>query len=254
MSPLVNLLGTSVNATDLASTVEQLGAAIADRSRAYVCLAPAHSLMACRREPQLRAIFNRSALTVPDGMGTVWFLRALGRKASRVYGPELLQAACQRGLSLGWRHFFLGGGLGVAERMIAKLRSTNASLQVVGVLSPTVGERGESSHDVVDAINTAKPDIVWVGLGSPKQEFWMAAHRDKLNAPVLVGVGAAFDFLSGAKPQAPAWVQRAGLEWLFRLLTEPRRLWRRYAEYPLFLMLALAQILGLARYPAEEKA
>jgi N-acetylglucosaminyldiphosphoundecaprenol N-acetyl-beta-D-mannosaminyltransferase len=210
--------------------------------------------MACRRDAQLRAIFNRSALTVPDGMGTVWFLRALGHKAGRVYGPDLLLAVCQHGVALGWRHFFLGGAPGVVERLIAKMITKHPDLKIAGTLSPIVGEHGESPSDVVDVINTAQPDIVWVGLGSPKQEYWMAAHRDKLNAPVLVGVGAAFDFLSGTKPQAPAWVQRAGLEWLFRLLTEPRRLWRRYAGYPLFVLLALAQILGLARYPAEEKA
>lgn len=249
----VYLLGTGVDAIDLASTVEHLDGAIANRQPAYICLAPAHSLMACRREAQLRAIFNRSALTVPDGMGTVWFLRALGHRAGRVYGPDLLLAACQRGLPQGWRHYFLGGAPGVAENLITKLVSMHPGLQIAGTLSPIVGERGESSPDVIEAINTAKADIVWVGLGSPKQEYCMAAHRDKLNAPVLVGVGAAFDFLSGAKPQAPEWVQRAGLEWLFRLLTEPRRLWRRYAEYPLFLLLAAAQILGWTRYPAEEK-
>lgn len=250
----MSLLGTTVNAIDLAQTLNGISALIEKKDTDYICLAPAHNLMACRRDAHLRGIFNRSALTLPDGMGTVWFLRAVGHKAGRVYGPDLLVGTCERGLALGWRHFFLGGSPQKNERLIEGLRRKYTGLIIAGTSSPVVGEHGEGASEVIEAINAAKPDIVWVGLGSPKQEYWMAAQREALNAPVLVGVGAAFDFLSGAKPQAPAWMQRSGLEWLFRLLTEPRRLWRRYAEYPLFALLAVAQILGLAHYPVEEKA
>lgn len=246
-----SLLGTTVDSVNLDQTLDAIPALIAKRESSYICLAPAHSLMACRRDPQLRGIFNRSALTVPDGMGTVWFLRALGHRSGRVYGPDLLLGTCQRGLTLGWRHYFLGGAPGVAKQLAAQLSARFPGLQVAGTLSPDVGERGECSPDVLEAINAAKPHIVWVGLGSPKQEYWMAAHSDKLDAPLLVGVGAAFDFLSGAKPQAPVWLQHLGLEWLFRLFSEPRRLWRRYAVYPWFVILAFAQIMGILRYPRE---
>lgn len=244
-----NLLGINVDAVDLQSTIEVIGACLQERRRAYICLAPAHNLMAARADPKLRAVFNRSSLVLPDGMGTVWFLRLLGHKAGRVYGPDLLLAACGRGLEFGWRHFFLGGLPEVSEKLVTTLKVDFPGLQVAGLFSPPFRKMDENeAADMVNGINESHPDIVWVGLGSPKQEFWMAEFRERLQASVLVGVGAAFDFLAGAKPQAPKWVQRAGLEWLFRLFTEPRRLWRRYANYPFFVILAAAQILGLSRY------
>ena len=253
MKESVSLLGVKVNAVDLATTLDCIAEQITTRNKGYICLAPAHNLMACRVDPKLRAIFNRSALTVPDGMGTVWFLRALGHKASRVYGPDLMLAACARGISPQWRHFFLGGTPEVANRLAAQLLSDFPGLQVAGIFSPPFRKMDENEvESMVKMVNESQADIVWVGLGSAKQEFWMAKYRGRLQALVLIGVGAAFDFLAGAKPQAPKWMQRIGLEWLFRLATEPRRLWRRYAKYPYFVLLAAAQILGLKKYPLEE--
>ncbi len=249
----VSLLGVGVHAVTLESTLDHVAVQIKNRDKGYICLAPAHNLMACKADPKLRAIFNRSALTVPDGMGTVWFLRLLGHKTGRVYGPDLLLGACQRGLAAGWRHFFLGGTPEVASLLVTNLQAKFPGLQIGGLFSPPFRKMDENEvRTMVEQIAISQADIVWVGLGSPKQEFWMAEFRERLQAPVLVGVGAAFDFLAGVKPQAPGWMQRAGLEWLFRLLTEPRRLWRRYAIYPLFVVLAGAQILGLARYSIEE--
>jgi len=189
-------------------------------------------------------------------MGTVWFLKALGhRQSGRVYGPDLLQAACVAGLAPGWRHFFLGGSPPVTEALVARLRRQHPGLQVAGIATPPFGEWGaDEARTIMAMVNQAKADIVWVALGSPRQERWMAKHRDELNASLLIGVGAAFDFLAGAKTQAPCWLQRIGLEWLFRLLSEPRRLWRRYAQYPRFVWLALGQVLGLKRYPLKEKS
>lgn len=245
-----SLLGVGVHAADRESTIDVLGAKIRKVEKTYICLAPAHSLMACRADPKLRTIFNRSTLTVPDGMGTVWFLRALGHKAGRVYGPDLMLAACKQGIPSQWRHFFLGGTSDAVDRLAARLMSDFPDLQVAGVFSPPFRKLDENEiNAMVTKINATRADIVWVGLGSPKQEFWMAEFRERLQAPVLIGVGAAFDFLAGAKPQAPKWIQRIGMEWLFRLLTEPRRLWRRYASYPLFVLLAFAQILGIKQYP-----
>jgi N-acetylglucosaminyldiphosphoundecaprenol N-acetyl-beta-D-mannosaminyltransferase len=246
------LLGVGVQAIDLKGTIKEVENCISGPAKDYICLAPAHNLMACREDPNLRAIFNRSALTLPDGMGTVWFLRLLGHSAGRVYGPDLLQAACRAGLDAGWRHFFLGGTPQVAEALVDRLRAEHPGLQVAGVATPPFGEMSAAEErTMVAMINQAKADIVWVALGSPRQERWMAKHRGDLDAPLLIGVGAAFDFLAGAKAQAPRWLQRIGLEWLFRLLSEPRRLWRRYAQYPRFVWLALGQILGLKRYPLK---
>ena len=249
----ISLLGTSVNAVNLESTLDTIEHHIQNRLEGYICLAPAHNLMACRADPRLQAIFNRSALTVPDGMGTVWFLRLLGQPAGRVYGPDLMLAACRRGESLGWRHFFMGGDPDEADRLAERLQRNNPNLRVAGMHSPPFGEQSpENLSAMLNQINASQADILWVALGSPRQELWMAEHRDELEASVLIGVGAAFDFLSGAKPQAPVWMQRAGMEWLFRLFSEPRRLGRRYSVYPLFVLLALAQWLGLTRYPLKE--
>jgi N-acetylglucosaminyldiphosphoundecaprenol N-acetyl-beta-D-mannosaminyltransferase len=249
----VNVLGVGISAVDLTRTVDALRNWIDARSPVYVCVTPAHAVMDCRRDPELRRIHNRSGLTTPDGMSMVWLLRLHGhRHVSRVYGPDLLLATCDASQTRGWRHFFLGGAPGVAAKMVQRLAVRFPRLAVAGTASPPFRElSAEEDAAQVGEINAARPDIVWVGLGSPKQERWMAAHRDRLDAPVLVGVGAAFDFLSGRKAQAPRWLQRAGLEWLFRWATEPRRLAPRYGRYPLFVLLVLAQATGLARFDVE---
>lgn len=250
----VNVLGVGVDAVDQAATLDQIGEHIRDRTPGYIVLAPAHNVIAARDDPALRAIFGRSALTVPDGMGVVWFLRASGAKAvGRVYGPDLLLAACERGLPLEWRHYFLGGSPGLAERLADGLASKRQGLRVVGAYAPPFEAMTQQQTDqMLRQIEQAQADIVWVGLGSPKQERWMAEFRERLSAPVLIGVGAAFDFLTDAKRQAPRWVQRIGMEWLFRLLNEPRRLWRRYIHYPRFVLLAMGQLLGMLRFPLSE--
>ena len=254
MADRVSVLGVGVHAVDLEGTLKLVAEDIGKQGKGFICLAPAHNVMACRKDPGLRVVFNHSLLNVPDGMGVVWLLRLLGHPAGRVYGPDLLIAACEKGLENGWRHFFLGGAPDVASRLIAELQNRFPKLKQAGSYSPSFfgGTRANETQAMVKQINASRADIVWVGLGSPKQEHWMSEFRPYLNAPLLIGVGAAFDFLSGTKPQAPVWIQRIGLEWLFRLVSEPRRLWRRYANYPLFVLLAMMQILGLKRYPLEE--
>jgi N-acetylglucosaminyldiphosphoundecaprenol N-acetyl-beta-D-mannosaminyltransferase len=162
-------------------------------------------------------------------------------------------ALCERSVGRGYRHFFYGGAEGVPERLAASLQQRFPGLLVVGTYSPPFRPlTSEEDVQVVQMINEAAPDVVWVGLGSPKQDQWMAAHVGQLAAPVLIGVGAAFDFHAGRKKQAPLWMQRSGLEWLFRLLTEPRRLWRRYLiSNPKFVFLVLAQVLGLRHSSLE---
>jgi N-acetylglucosaminyldiphosphoundecaprenol N-acetyl-beta-D-mannosaminyltransferase len=245
-----NLLGVGISAVNLDQALERIQAWAKGGHRTYVCLAAAHSLLDCQRDAELRKVFNASGLTTPDGMPLVWLLRLRGHEhVTRVYGADLMRSTCAASVPLNLGHFFLGGGPGVAERLSRSLSSRTPGLRVCGWLSPPFRPLSpEEDRGLVEEINAAKPEILWVGLGSPKQEHWMAEHRSRIDAPVIIGVGAAFDFLSGHKPQAPRWMQRSGLEWLFRLAHEPRRLWRRYAAYPLFLLLLTLQATGLKRY------
>ncbi len=224
---------------------------IARREPHYVCVTGVHGVMESQRDPELRTIHNSAGLVTPDGMPLVWLSRARGfRSVARVYGPDLMLRLCERSVAHAYRHFFYGGTEGVAPALAGRLSKRCAGLQVAGVHTPPFRPlTPDQDREIVDTINSTHPDIVWVGLSTPKQEVWMAAHAGRLAAPVLVGVGAAFDFHTGLKRQAPAWMQRSGLEWLFRLATEPRRLWRRYlVNNPSFVVLVALQALGLRRY------
>jgi N-acetylglucosaminyldiphosphoundecaprenol N-acetyl-beta-D-mannosaminyltransferase len=245
MDPRVDILGVEVSAIDLPAAIANIARWIASGDRRYVCVTGVHGVMESRRDSMLRAIHNRAAMVTPDGMPLVWLCRRLGHpKTERVYGPDLLLAACERSLTTGWRHYFYGGAQGVPERLAERLSRRFLGLAVAGTFSPPFGDiTPEEDQAVIDRIVAARPDIVWVGLSTPKQERWMASHVDRLEVPVLIGVGAAFDFHAGLKRQAPRWVQRSGLEWLFRLATEPRRLWRRYLlNNPRFLVLIARQL------------
>lgn len=246
-----NILGTHVNTLNMELALTQLDHWVQERSHQYVCCTPAHSIMDGFNQPELRAIFNSSGMTVPDGMAVVWLLRLKGhRHVKRVYGPDLLMAACLYGCKKGYRHYFYGGDEGVAEKLVKKVSAHCPELKVAGIHSPPFRQLTPKEDDrIIKRLNQSKADIIWVGLGSPKQEIWMQAHRSKLNAPVMVGVGAAFDFLSGNKPQAPNWMQRNGLEWLFRFVNEPKRLWPRYSQYPIFAVLVTLEMLGLITPP-----
>ena len=247
----INVLGVGLGAVNLEQAVDSICQQIRDRERGYICLAPAHSVMDCYRDPRLREIFNRSAMVAPDGMSMVWLAKLSGHgHVRRVYGPDLMLALCSASLRDGFSHYFYGGEEGAARELASRLKARFPGLRVAGTFSPPFREfTTTEDKEIVRRMNAASPELVWVGLGSGKQERWMADHRDRLEAPVLIGVGAAFDFLAGLKPQAPRWMQRSGLEWLFRLGSEPRRLWPRYRKYPLFLILVAAQRLGLRHYP-----
>jgi N-acetylglucosaminyldiphosphoundecaprenol N-acetyl-beta-D-mannosaminyltransferase len=213
---------------------------IGRRQQHYVCVTGVHGVMESRRDKRLRQIHNDAGLVTPDGMPLVWLSLLHGHGyVERVYGPDLM--------------FFYGGGEGVHERLADSLLQRYPGLRVAGGYCPPFRLlTGEEDKQVAQAINATEPDIVWVGLSTPKQERWMAEHVGQLTAPVLIGVGAAFDFHSGLKKQAPHWMQRWGLEWLFRLASEPGRLWRRYlVNNPLFVLLTLQQALGLKRYPDD---
>ncbi len=251
----VNILGVGVSAINMAQALDTIEGWLDRRESHYVCVTPAHAVMDCQDDPDLRRVFNLSGLTTPDGMAIVWLLKLHGRRrVARVYGPDLLLAACERGLRRGARHYFYGGDPGVAEALATRLQARFPGLRIAGASAPPFRPLTEAEdRQAVEAINAAAPDFVWVGLSTPKQERWMAAHLGRVTAPAMIGVGAAFDFLSGRKPQAPRWAQRSGLEWLFRLATEPRRLWPRYRRYPRFVLLVAAQLSGLRRYPIEQR-
>lgn len=228
--PRVDVLGVGISAVDMATAVDELGRWIDEHELHYVCVTGVHGVMESQGDTGLRAIHNASGMTTPDGMPMVWSCHWAGLKdVTRVYGPDLMLATCERAVERGWRMFFYGGASGVPEQLATKLGERFPGLAVVGTFSPPFRPlSGEEDAAIVTAINSARPDIVWVGLSTPKQERWMAEHRVVLDAPAVIGVGAAFDMHAGTLPQAPLWMQRHGLEWVYRLGREPRRLWRRY--------------------------
>jgi N-acetylglucosaminyldiphosphoundecaprenol N-acetyl-beta-D-mannosaminyltransferase len=249
-----NVLGTGVSALSLAQARDLVLAARGRAKLGYVCFGTTHGLGEARRDPALRAIFTRSYLTTPDGMPLVWFGRRQGHpEITRVYGPDLMLAVCDAGRTTGLRHYFYGGAPGVAEQLREKLAARFPGLEVVGTFAPPFRPlTADEFATLRDDVAAKKPDLVWVGLSTPKQERFMAKAWPDLEAALLLGVGAAFDFHSGRVAQAPRWMQRGGLEWLFRLCVEPRRLARRYFVYnTLFLLRAFAQLTGLKNYPID---
>lgn len=228
--PRVDVLGVGVSAIDMALALATVGGWIDRREQRYVCITGVHGVMESQRDEALRRIHNEAGLVTPDGMPLVWLSRLRGfRHVDRVYGPDLLLACCAQSEQRGYRHFFYGGADGVAERLATRLQTRFPRLSVAGTYTPPFRPlTAEEDSEVVNTINQSAADIVWVGLSTPKQERWMADHVGRINAPVLIGVGAAFDFHAGTKKQAPRWMQRSGLEWSYRLMSEPRRLWRRY--------------------------
>lgn len=227
--PRVDVLGVHISAVDMDGATSEISRWIRDQEQHYVCVTGVHGVMESQRDPELLRIHNESGLTTPDGMPMVWAGRRAGARISRVYGPDLMLALCALAELRGWSSFFYGGQAGIPERLSQCLLSRFPGLKVAGTYSPPYRPlTAEEDHDAVERINSSNPAIVWVGLSTPKQERWMAAHVGRVRAPVIIGVGAAFDIHAGTLRQAPRWMQRRGLEWLYRLIREPRRLWRRY--------------------------
>jgi N-acetylglucosaminyldiphosphoundecaprenol N-acetyl-beta-D-mannosaminyltransferase len=226
----VDVLGVHVSAIDPRMALAEIERWITTREQHYVCVTGVHGVMESQRDPELREIHNRSGLTTPDGMPMVWAGRRAGASwMQRVYGPDLMLAVLERAAERGWTSFLYGGREGIPELLAQRLAARFPGLQIVGTYSPPFRSlTPEEDAEIVERVNAAHPDLVWVGLSTPKQERWMAAHVGRLTAPVLLGVGAAFDIHAGTLRQAPPWMQRSGLEWAYRLYREPRRLWRRY--------------------------
>jgi N-acetylglucosaminyldiphosphoundecaprenol N-acetyl-beta-D-mannosaminyltransferase len=236
--PRAEILGIPLAISDYGEVVEWMYATIAAGARGYVTAAAVNLVMSAREQPDTLEAVLGATLAVPDGMPLVWALRALGhRRATRVYGPDLMLAFCAQAAAEGTPIYLYGGrDEGALGLLSERLRERFAGLRIVGGCSPPFREltAAEEAAAIAD-IDGSGAQVVWVGIGQPKQERWMHRMRPRLQAPLLVGVGAAFDFHAGLVRQAPAWMQRAGVEWVYRLWREPRRLWRRYARYnPLF--------------------
>lgn len=250
----VNLLGVKISPTTLSVALALMEEARASGRKEYVCCLCVNSLVEARRNPAVLLSLNRAWFNTQDGAPLAWWCRLKGFLGTeRVCGRDLLESVCAVGLTRGYRHFFYGGAPEVTAKLVRNLRLRFPGLQIVGRHSPPFRELTPEEDAVnIAMINDARPDFVWVGLGTPKQDRWMAEHVGKIDAAVLVGVGAAFDYLGDNLRPAPNWMQRAGLEWLFRLLSEPRRLAHRYlVGNCIFLVCIAVQLLGWKFNTAE---
>lgn len=222
------LLGIEINAAPFGDVLDRVLLAPDTGERLSLHFATVHTLVEAQRNVELRAALV-NGIVEPDGMPLVWLGRQAGLRVERVCGPDFMPAVLELGIKSGRRHFFCGGAPGVPEALSARMAQRYPGLRVVGTLSPPFFSLGPAEEEsIVARINAAEPDYVWVGLGTPKQDLWIAANRSRLDAAALLAVGAAFDFHAGRRRRAPRWMQRSGTEWIHRLGTEPRRLAGRY--------------------------
>lgn len=223
------ILGMRVDYVTYDSVWELICRKINNSESGYICVGTVHMVMESFDNSYFREIVNMADIVTPDGMPLVWGLKLLGIKnAQRVYGPELTPFICKKAEESSIPVGFYGGSQKTLELMIRNLKVRFPNLKITYAYSPPFRKlTDEEDKKVIDEINSSGARILFVGLGCPKQERWMYEHKDKVKA-VMIGVGAAFDFIAGVKPRAPEWMQNMGLEWLFRLLTEPKRLWKRY--------------------------
>jgi N-acetylglucosaminyldiphosphoundecaprenol N-acetyl-beta-D-mannosaminyltransferase len=247
-----NVLGVGVHAIDLPRAVNIIESAVREGRKGYVCVTSVHGVMEAQRDRDFRDILNRALLVTPDGMPTVWVGRMQGNSnMKRVFGPDLMLEVCRRSAGTGIRHFFYGGKPGIADELAEQFRRKFQGIKVVGTFTPPFRPLERSEYLALERqLETALPDIVWVGLSTPKQEKFMAANFRLLPTTIMVGVGAAFDIHTGRLKDAPQWMKMAGLQWAHRLGQEPRRLWKRYLLNNSAFMLAIGlQFAGLRRRP-----
>jgi len=246
-----NVLGVGVHAIDLPSAVSVIESAVRDGTKGYLCVTSVHGVMEAQRDPDFRDILNHALLVTPDGMPTVWVGRIQGNSTiKRVFGPDLMLEVCRRSAQSGIRHFLYGGKPGIAGELAESLRRRFPGIKVVGTCTPPFRPLEPSEQmDLQSQMEAALPDIVWVGLGTPKQEKFMAANFRRLPCKVMIGVGAAFDIHTGHVKDAPQWIKSAGLQWAHRLCQEPRRLWKRYLiNNSGFLLRIAMQLSGITEY------
>jgi N-acetylglucosaminyldiphosphoundecaprenol N-acetyl-beta-D-mannosaminyltransferase len=252
--PRVNILGVGVSAIDMREAIELSDQLIGQNGHGYVCVTGVHGISEAQSDSEFRAILNSSFLTTPDGMPTVWVGRMQGyRTMQRVYGPDYMMDLCSLSVSRGYKHFLYGGKPGIAERLSAALTTRFPEIQIVGTYTPPFRPLTQNEElDLIERLNQLHPQILWVGLSTPKQERFMAQYMDRLPVNLMAGVGAAFDIHTGELKDAPAWLKKAGLQWLHRLAQDPRRLWRRYCiNNPRFIWRIGLQCLGIRRYSID---
>ncbi len=253
MTNRVNVLGVGISVLNLRTALAAIADAVRARRKGYICVTGVHGVMEAQDDAGFKKILNGAFLCTPDGMPMVWAGKLNGhRDMSRVYGPDLMLDVCAWSETTGCKHFFYGGADGVAELLAQKLKLKFPKLEVVGTFTPPFRAlRADEEKKLQEQIRAVQPDILWVGLSTPKQEKFMAEYLPKLDVTLMIGVGAAFDFHSGRVKQAPRWMQRTGLEWFYRLCREPRRLAKRYfRNNPLFVLKFSGQLAGLKKYPS----
>jgi len=241
-----NVLGVGVHAINMDQAVAAIDEAARNRRKGYVCVTGVHGVMEAQSDSEFKQILNNSLLTTPDGMPMVWVGRLQGfRYMDRVYGPDLMLEVCRLSEKRGYTHFFYGGKEGAAEKLACALRKRYPNLNVAGSNTPPFRPLNSAEEYALrEHVTKTRPDFVWVGLSTPKQERFMADHIGELDCTLMLGVGAAFDIHTGATKDAPLWMKRAGLQWFHRLLQEPRRLWRRYLlNNPKFIFKITLQLL-----------
>jgi len=246
--PRANVLGVGVHAIDMAEAVRQAEYLLAAGGSGYVCLTGVHGVMEAQGDSELREILNRAFLCLPDGMPTVWVGRLQGhQQMSRVYGPDFMMEMCRRSRLGDFRHFLYGGAPGVAEQLRTRLEALMPWLRIVGTYTPPYGPlSARQEAELLASVTQSEPDILWVGLSTPKQERFMAQYWGRLPVKLMAGVGAAFDLHAGLKSDAPQWMKQCGLQWLHRLAQEPLRLGPRYLKHnPRFVMAICRQLVGM---------
>lgn len=240
------VLGAPIDVLTWDLAVDRIAGWAARHESRYVCICNAHSVVTATQDPRFAQAVAEADMATADGAPVAWMLRRLGhRQQEAINGPDLMLRCCERAAATGEPIFLLGGTEQTLALLRERLPARFPGLRIAGAISPPFRPLSDAEdREIVDAINASGAGTVWVGLGCPKQELWMAAHRGRVHA-VMLGVGAAFDFHAGTVPRAPLWMRRRGLEWLHRLLSEPRRLWRRYlVTNTLFIVGALRQLVA----------
>jgi N-acetylglucosaminyldiphosphoundecaprenol N-acetyl-beta-D-mannosaminyltransferase len=252
-----NVLGVGIHAINMEQAIAVIDHAVRNRRKGYVCVTGVHGVMEAQSDSEFKEILNNSLLTTPDGMPTVWVGRLQGfQHMDRVYGPDLMLEVCRLSEERGYTHYLYGGNEGIAEKLADALRRRYPKIDVVGLNTPPFRPLNPAEEQALqEQVMKTRPDFVWVGLSTPKQERFMADHIGALDCTLMLGVGAAFDVHTGVMKDAPQWVKRAGLQWIHRLLQEPSRLWRRYLiNNPRFIFNIIRQLLRESFFPhAREK-
>ena len=254
MTKRINILGVGLSVLNLQTALTALAEVVRERRKGYICVTGVHGVMEAQDDANFKKILNAAFLCTPDGMPMVWAGKLNGqREMNRVYGPDLMLDVCAWSETSGAKHFFYGGADGVAELLAQKLKLKFPKLEIVGTFTPPFRALNtDEEKKLREQVAATQPDIFWIGLSTPKQDKFMAEFLPKLDTTLMIGVGAAFDFHSGRVKQAPRWMQRSGLEWFYRLCSEPRRLAKRYFKNnPLFALKFFAQLTGLKKFPLE---